>query len=148
MICFDSTYIAHIYLMEPGSTEVRAFAAGQERIASCELGLAEVASVLHRKLRENAITRAHHAALASQFEVDVGRGVWNWLPVSSAIMAQVRIAYRDLPPEVFLRAADAIHLVCAREAGVRQIYTNDRHMLAAAPHFRLAGINVIPGLIG
>ena len=45
----------------------------------------------------------------------------------------------------FLRAADALHLICAQEHGLREIYTNDRHMSAAARHFRLKPMTVAPG---
>jgi hypothetical protein len=35
-----------------------------------------------------------------------------------------------------------VHLVSAREHGLREIYTNDRHMSAAARHFRLRPMTV------
>jgi predicted nucleic acid-binding protein len=38
-----------------------------------------------------------------------------------------------------LRAGDAIHIVSAVEAGFNEIWTNDRHLLAAAAHFGLKG---------
>ena len=34
------------------------------------------------------------------------------------------------------------HLVTAADSGFTEIWTNDRHMLAAAPHFGLAGRSV------
>jgi hypothetical protein len=43
------------------------------------------------------------------------------------------------PSGVYLRAADAVHLTTAQDLGEHEIWTNDRHMLAAASHFGLTG---------
>jgi predicted nucleic acid-binding protein len=48
----------------------------------------------------------------------------------------------ELPDGVFLRSGDAIHLVNASQAGFPEVWTNDRHLLSAAPHFGLAGRSV------
>lgn len=48
-----------------------------------------------------------------------------------------------MPSTVFLRSADALHLACAATHGFQDVYTNDRHMLKAAGHFHLTGVNVL-----
>lgn len=58
------------------------------------------------------------------------------------LLRQVEILTRTLPREVFLRAGDAIQIVPAVEAGFNEIWTNDRHLLAAADHFGLKGRSV------
>jgi predicted nucleic acid-binding protein len=146
VICFDSTYVGRLYLDEHGSSEVRQLAAAEVEVASSVIALAEVASILHRKLREGAISPETHRELAAQFDDDVAEGVCCWLPVTTGFLSQVRLEFAALPPTVYLRAADALHLLCAREAGFSEVYTNDRHMLAAATHFGLQGVNVIPAL--
>jgi predicted nucleic acid-binding protein len=47
-----------------------------------------------------------------------------------------------LPRSAALRAGDALHATAA-EHGFEEIYTNDRHLMAACPHFGLRGVDVI-----
>jgi predicted nucleic acid-binding protein len=54
-----------------------------------------------------------------------------------------RKAVLDLPSTVFVRSRDALHLACAEEHGFQEVYTNDRHMLQAAKHFHVVGVNVL-----
>ena len=44
---------------------------------------------------------------------------------------------------VFVRSGDALHLACVEEHGFQEVYTNDRHMLQAAKHFHVTGVNVL-----
>jgi predicted nucleic acid-binding protein len=85
-----------------------------------------------RKLRERAFDAARHHSLCQQFEQDLQSNVWHWFPVTPVLLEQVRLAFRSLPSSVFLRASDALHLVCARESGFKEIYSNDRYLVAAA----------------
>lgn len=78
-----------------------------------------------------------------QFESDLDDGVWTWLPLGTSEMAAAQKRYKDLSPKFFLRAADALHLSCAAANGFAEIFTNDRHMLAACPAFGLDGRNLI-----
>jgi predicted nucleic acid-binding protein len=43
---------------------------------------------------------------------------------------------------MYLRAGDAIHLAAAQGAGFTEIWSNDRHLLQAAPAFGLTGKSV------
>ena len=54
-------------------------------------------------------------------------------------VTQTAMLIRSPPPEVPLRADDAIHTATALETGETEIWTNDRHLLAAVAHFGLAG---------
>ena len=74
---------------------------------------------------------------------DEQNGVWHWFPLTHDLVLRVCEQIKELPQSVFLRAADALHLACAQHYGFSEIYTNDRHMLAAAPHFGLTGINIL-----
>ena len=70
---------------------------------------------------------------------DIQNGVWVLFPVSQYLLYQVESLTRTLPTAAYLRAGDAIHLVTAADAGFTEIWSNDRHLLAAARHFGLEG---------
>ncbi len=143
MIYFDAAYIAKCYLNEPGADRVRAVAHGADGLASCELARLEFASILKRHVRERHVTRREMTAIVKEFKEDERNGVWRWFGVTSELLEKARNAVLHIPGTTFLRSGDALHLACAEEHGFQEVYTNDRHMLHAARHFNLTGVNVL-----
>ena len=142
MIYFDTAYLLKCYVAEPGCEPVRAFARDSERIACSVYGRIELYAALHRKLREGRLTRRHLDVVLRQLSVDESVRLWQWLPLTTAVMTAVADAYASLPRDVFLRAGDAVHLLSAREHGLREIYSNDRRLLAAAPYVGMTGLSL------
>ncbi len=142
MSYFDSAFIAKFYLDESDSDAVRKLAERLGRVHCSVIGRLEVAAVFHRKWREDAFSERAFREVSDQFTDDCAAGLWTWLPVTDDLMGVAAAAVRTLPKAVFLRSADVLHLVCAREHGFEEIYTNDRQMLGAASRFKLA-----PGVI-
>jgi predicted nucleic acid-binding protein len=140
---FDSAFIAKFYLDEPESESVRRLAESLGQVRCAQIGHIEVAAVFHRKFREGAFDAGAFREVMAQFDDDCGQGLWTWLPLTSALVQRAAVAFTHLPRPVFLRAADALHLTCAQEHGLRAIYTNDRHMAAAARHFRLKAMTAV-----
>ena len=144
MSYFDSGYIAKFYVDEPDSAAVRRLAESLGEVHCSALGRAEVAAALHRKLREGVFGDAAFREILSQFEDDCSRGLWTWIPVTTAVLAAALAIIRHVPRSVFLRGADAVHLSCARESGFTEVYTGDRHMTVAAAHFRVNAVAIRP----
>jgi predicted nucleic acid-binding protein len=142
VIYFDTSYLVRLYYQDPGADQVRALAR-TDHVACAALGQAEMMAAFHRKLREGAIKPAAYAALVDQVEAHIKAGAIQWLAQDQEVLSRVRQVYRNLPQSVFLRGADAIHLGTAAEAGLRIVYANDAHFLAAAKHFGIEGRNVI-----
>jgi len=142
MIYFDSCYLAKLYLMEADSTRVRARAEASGGLACCATGRGEVVATFHRHFREQRLTQREFRQLAAQVEVDLEAGLWTALPVTSSVIEAQARQMAKLPRTVFLRAADALHLACAVAAGLHEIYSSDRHLVAAAPHFGLRAVTL------
>ncbi len=142
MIYLDAAYIAKFYVEEEDSERVRAFLDGAPSATSCIHAMAEVACVFHRKLREGHIPQEDFEFVCAQFEADCEAGIWSWLPMSEALVQSVRRKISTLPATIFLRAADALHLMCAAAEGCAAVHTSDRHMIAAAPSFGLKAVRL------
>lgn len=143
MIYFDTGYLVRLYYADSGADAVRALAA-TDNIACAAHGQVEMIAAFHRKLREGAIKPAAYVALLGQFRAHDESGAFQWLAQGREIFARIARVYAKLPATVYLRAADAIHLATAAEAGFKVVYSNDIHLLAAAKQFDIAGRNVIP----
>jgi predicted nucleic acid-binding protein len=142
MIYLDASYIVKCYLRETGSREVLALIQGSSGRSSALHGRAEFYSGVHRHLRERHISSQDAAAVWQQFERDERLGLWHWLTVNEPVIRRACNAFEKLDARTFLRASDALHLACAAENGFSEIYSSDRVLLDAAPHFGLAGISV------
>jgi predicted nucleic acid-binding protein len=144
MIYFDSSYVAKCYLNETGSPSVRQLAQSQNALCCCEYGRIEVFSTFHRNWRERTLSKRHLDTVLAQFEADDTAGVWTWLPVTAELCRKTASLVKGLPASTFIRSGDALHLTSAAENGFSAIYSNDRHLLAAASFFGLRPMNVIP----
>jgi predicted nucleic acid-binding protein len=142
VIYFDVSYIVRLYFEDPGWEKVRALAA-QAPITCSIHGQVETVAALHRKLRESALNASEYRHVLKQFAVDCGENAYRWAPMSPDIVARAKAMFESLPRTVFLRASDALHLACAAESRFREIYSNDAHLLAAAHHFGLKGIDIL-----
>lgn len=143
MIYFDSSYLIKCYLPEPGYQQVRQLAQQNSKVGCCVLGKTECRAAVHRHLREGKLSPTDAQLVHQVMEQDDAVGLWTWLPLVDSVVEDASRGFQTLPGSVFLRSADALHLVCARAQGLTEIYSNDRHLLAAAPHFGLSGKNVI-----
>lgn len=144
MIYFDTSYLFRLYFEDPGFAVVRELALA-DHVASAAHGQAEMLAAFHRKLREGAVTPKSYQALLDQFEADREAGAFHWLPAGPEMLERIGGVYAGLPRSVYLRGADALHLATAAVNGFKAVYSNDAHLLVAAPHFKLKGLNPIAG---
>ena len=139
---FDTSYIAKFYFNEPESLRIRELVRKAEAVHSSLWALAEFHAVLHRRMREGASSPGDTRELALRFSEHIEDGLWNLIPVTEALLRRTSALLVSGPPDLFIRTADAVHLTTAQEIGERAVWTNDRHMLAAAAHFGLRGQSV------
>jgi antitoxin (DNA-binding transcriptional repressor) of toxin-antitoxin stability system len=135
----DAAYVAKYYLNEPDSPRVRKNHPGRRLVDSSAWSIAEVSCIFHRYLSQGDLSAKQFHLLLREFLAHVDSELWTIVPVTAALIRRVTSRLAALPPEVFLRAGDAVQLVSALEAGEPEVCTNDRHMLAAALHFGLVG---------
>jgi len=140
-VYWDTSLLLKLYAVEPGSREARKSAAGADRLVVSVLAQAEMPSAFHRKVREGQWTPREVRAALEQVDLEVANGMLVFAPLTPGIWQRVRTVYGHAPKTLFLRAPDAIHLATAAEVGFTAISSNDRHLLAAAPWFKLAGVN-------
>lgn len=138
----DAAYIVKVYLEEAGSDAVSALVQAANSSSSSMLSIVEVNCAFHRRMREGLLTSDQCLELAATFEDHIAAHVWNLIAVTPALLKRTGQAVIAAPKSLFLRAGDAIHLLTAQELGESEIWTSDRHMLAAAPHFGLTGRSV------
>jgi predicted nucleic acid-binding protein len=139
---FDSAYLVKIYVGDPDSDKVRKLATRTATVYSSALCLAEFACAVLRVRREASVSTSEAAEARLAFLSHIKVGLVTLVPISERILYSVQAFVETLPTNLFLPAGDAIHLASAHHEGFSEIWTNDRHMLKAAPHFGIAGRSI------
>jgi predicted nucleic acid-binding protein len=144
MLYFDTSYLYRIYSFEPGHEAVKNLLKSKRcSVFSGWHARAEFAAITLRKRREQPTDTLAFNIIHKQFLSDCAAGFIKIEPFTEPVIHRVESVIASAPAQTFLRAADALHLACAAEHGFTEIYSNDRHFLAAAPVFGLCGVNVI-----
>jgi predicted nucleic acid-binding protein len=141
-VYLDTCYIAKFYFNEPESSRIRQLVRKADTLHSSLWALAEFHAVIHRRLHEGVTSDADARDVSTLFSRHIEDGLWNLIPVTEALLRRTGALIISAPRDIFLRTSDAVHLATAQEIGERDVWTNDRHMLAAAPYFGLTGRSV------
>jgi predicted nucleic acid-binding protein len=135
--------MVRLYLEDNGFEAVRKLAVAASTLVSAWHGQAETIAALHRAYREGRFTAERYLFALNQFKEEQHLSHFFWCALTDKVKARLEKAFQSAPSSTFLRSADALHLACAAEYGFKEVYSNDRHFLAAAPCFGLQGLNVI-----
>jgi predicted nucleic acid-binding protein len=138
----DAAYLAKFYVHEPESVEVRALMQTAPRVSSSAWSIPEVTCAFQRHVRQGYLTVAQGEELIDLFAHHCESGVWQLVPVTDSILRTTRLLIRSVASTVPLRAGDAIHLATAISIGESELWTNDRHLLAATHAAGLTGRHV------
>jgi predicted nucleic acid-binding protein len=141
-VYLDTSYIAKFYFNEPESIRVRKLVRAADAIYSSLWAFAELHAVIHRRVREGMTSPADARDLAARFSEHIDEGLWNLVPVNEGLLRRTSTLMISAPRDLFIRTAAAVHLATANEIGEREVWTNDRHMRAAAAYFGLTGRSV------
>jgi len=144
VIYLDTSYLTKIYTAERGSAEVISWMTGKSGFVCAQHGRLEIVSSFKRHQREGHLSAREVSSLLRRLEADERAQLIAWLPTDLALVRRACAIVAACPSGVFLRSADALHLACAADAGLKEIFSHDRHLLAAAIHFGLQGIDIIP----
>ena len=132
MIVCDTSALAKFYVPESESPAIRRLLESADGVCASELARPELMAVFHRRLREGTWSRAQFLAVVRQFQHDDIAGFWTWFSTDSEILRAAAEAFGTLPPTVFLRSSDCIHLVTALRNGFSDFLTFDNHQTRAA----------------
>ncbi len=142
MLFCDTSTLAKYYVQEPESDAVRARLDAEDQVLLSEFARAELVAVFHRQLRERRWSRDEFATIVRQFSTDEVVGYWTWVPLDSGIIEKVVRSYPTLPEDVFLRAADCVHLVTALHQGFTEVHTHDAHQRDGAGALGLTAVAI------
>ncbi len=104
---------------------------GRRDLVISELGVTEVVSALARRRREGLIQREVPVLIHRALHGDLESGVFRCLRMTEEVHREAErmlLALESVP----LRAADALHLAMAVEAGARTMVTFDQRLAEAA----------------
>jgi predicted nucleic acid-binding protein len=144
MIACDTSAVAKFYVPEADSVAVRRILEDADQVCVSELMRPELMSVFHRRLREGTWSRRFFLAAIRQFQHDDLAGFWAWMPVDGSVLKAAAAAFATLPPTVFLRSSDCIHLITALQNGFTDFFTFDAHQTRAAAALGLTVVTKWP----
>jgi predicted nucleic acid-binding protein len=135
MVYLDTSVVVALLVREPRSADVQTWFAGLEGMpVGSDWLLSEFASAVAIKVRRGELTEANAKLVHKEFDLLSASGL-RLIPVSRAAFREAaRLAKQHRHG---LRAADALHLAAAMEAGANSVATLDGVMASNAKRLKL-----------
>jgi predicted nucleic acid-binding protein len=127
----DASALVKLYLPEPESGELNRTLAGRQDLLAADLGVTEIISSVARRWRDGSMNIEQAHKLQRTLLADLDAGYFQRVELTPATYRQAERFLLSLAM-VALRAADALHLALAVEAGALSIVTFDRRLAEAA----------------
>jgi hypothetical protein len=146
LIYLDASALAKYVLAEKGSEELEGLIVGRRDVILSDLAVTELVSALAGRVAEGDLDPAGAQTVYRRIIRDMEEGRFLRAELSSAVHRKAERLLFEVRKKAPLRAADALHLALAGEAGAKRLVTYDRRMHQAAT--TLGTMELIPGEVG
>lgn len=120
----DTSFLVKLYVSEPQSADAARMVQGRQLVISW-LSPIEIASAIHRKVKDRVITAVGAAGAIADFRRNQADGFFRVLPVDHGVFLLAEQLLDQHADAIRLRSLDTLHVATALSGGIETFGTFD-----------------------